>query len=527
MSQKWKRYVGEYPDDASSEDEDIVGVRPDGYTRSEMQERSAKLAEIDAFEKMRKVKVLNKAQHRGLMPSVRPRQGEYVTIVYDGKRLLRRIGDDEMDDALREMRRGERIEWSGGKELELAAVHEERALKTTSAWKVDGYVRKRRIACGNSKKRPKWGDTVLVRVLESVENLEIDQIESALSREDVREIVVGDGVEREGFETCLAAMKANEVAVVFVGGEYAETETDSKRNDWSAAVVLLEIRTKPTTDEDRVRSLKQRAGVLFAAGRHRRAEALYSRALIELDELYFQTPEDDPERKRVEDELAVPLLMNISLCARKRQCHDDEESLVTKALRLRHSPTPEFKAKAYLRRAAARIDLAKWKDAEDDLRIAASNTQTKNDDGKDSARAAARDVRRLLDRLNNARREERKAERKMYSAAAAEHDTEEKEKKAGKKKVLLYEKEIDARLKAQRPWEFDPDYHKITRAPRKPLEKSDAVLKEDNLREQYNSFDKEDEEYEKTKKMIERNWIMNAMYDTNGTGRRGQQPKGG
>lgn len=53
------------------------------------------------------------------------------------------------------------------------------------------------------------------------------------------------------------------------------------------------------------------------------------------------------------------------------------------------------------------------------------------------------------------------------------------------------------------------------------------MLREDNLKGQYQGFDQEDEERDKAVQMLRQNWIMQSMYDTNGTGRRGRTPKGG
>lgn len=501
---RWKNYLGEEAPEAESEDEDYMGVRKDGYTRDMMLARKAKLEVIENFEKRvsevrssNKIEVLQPPSHRSLAASVRPCEGAEVTVSYRviraehviaaGEREALRVGSPaeneewrhRLDELLRDMRRGEKLRAPCADglttvEVELHAVREERLLSpnASSEWAshIQGYARKRRLACGSSTERATWGDSVLVRFFEAPPlDANIDAIRLALAEETPREIIVGAGIEREGLETAVAAMKPDEIALVFAGGELALTEAQVVDNvgdeaNWSAAVQLLAIKRQSRSVEcdvadDEARNLKHRGGILAAAGRWRRAEAVYTRAVHRLDDAYASRTDEDV-RQRVEDELVVPLLLNIAVCARKRLAHADEENLITKALRLKHAQDATFRAKTYVRRAAARIDLAKWSDAQDDLRLAAANAkQTSN-------KAVLKDVARQLARLNTLRRAAHATTRKDFAGAEAafcsvvelpEHDTfADEHAKQPKPAPLLYQKEIDDRLKAQKPWVYDP-----------------------------------------------------------------------
>ncbi|KAJ8608920.1 hypothetical protein CTAYLR_005284 [Chrysophaeum taylorii] len=564
-SLRWKLYLGEEADEAESEDEDYLGGRSSGYTHDDMIARTKKLAAVEAFEEARRkglVEIVRPPSHRNhLAASVRPRVGEEVIFSYrasrgeetlaSGERIVARVGSPTNDDRrsvaidreLRDMRRGEKIRFEDDGttiEVELHVVCEERAVtRASSPWasRRDGSARKRRLECGRGLPRPTWGDTVVVRVLEAPPaDAHADAIALALEEEKPREVALGSGVEREGFETGLLAMKRDELAIVSASGEFCRSEAGEEKtscSEWTAAVRLLEIRKKreqPSIEEAEAvaRDLKRRGGVLAGMGRWRGAEALYTRALRHFDQATFAL--SDGARDNLENDLVVPLLLNIAVCARKRAGHQDEEALVTKALRLRHAPDAAFKAKAYVRRAAARVDLAKWDEAKEDLQLAADNAK------RADAKPVLKDVQRQLARLSDLRKAERAAKTKQYAGAKAafcdvvevtDDDDDGSRPRAHKAAPLLYEKEIDDRLKAQKPWEYDPDYHKIKHAPRQPLQPEPAVLKEDNLKDQYKAFDEEDEKHDKAVAQMRQNWVMNQMYDTNGTGRRGMKPKGG
>ena len=92
-----------------------------------------------------------------------------------------------------------------------------------------------------------------------------------------------------------------------------------------------------------------------------------------------------------------------------------------------------------------------------------------------------------------------------------------------------YGKEIDARLKATKPWLHDPSYYdgKLRRAVRSPNAPGMTVLREDNLQDQFDDMDAYEEEQQKLSTMLKRNLTMHQMYDCNGTGKRGgQMPRG-
>lgn len=489
--------VGEEADAAESEDEDYLGVKADGYTREEMIARQSKLAAIDKFEARvaaeraaKGIDVVRPPTHRAPVASVRPNEGAEVTATYmvrsgaetvaDGKREVVVVGQPggetwqlEIDKLLRDMRRGEVLRYAADDgsvyDVELGTVREERRLSpsASSAWAelTRGSVHKRRLVYSATPGRPTWGDVALVKWFEDPPvGARVEAVMLALIEEAPREIVVGAGVEREGLETAVAAMKRGEACIVTVQGEQTLTETDAiaetadASTSWTAAVLLVDIRRRSRNEdaaEEDALKLKKRGGELAKAGRWRRAEALYSRAIARLDETYSSRSEID--RTRVEDDLVVPLLLNIAVCARKRAAPRDEDVLITKALRLKHGQDVAFKAKAYVRRAAARVDLARWAEARDDLRLAAQNARLEDD------KAVLNDCRRQLARLKDQRKTDRQTAEKKFAGAKAAFcdvveiaDDEPASDAAPRKAPLLYEKEIADRLKAQKPWDYDP-----------------------------------------------------------------------
>ena len=117
----WKTYFGEAPDAHSSDDDDYHDGKAHGYTRAEARDRDRKWADIKAFEAARTLTVVNKADHRGLCMSVRPVDGAEAVVSYEvrdkGDTLLKQVkrqvvtvgaNDAQLDDVLRELRRGER-----------------------------------------------------------------------------------------------------------------------------------------------------------------------------------------------------------------------------------------------------------------------------------------------------------------------------------------------------------------------------------------------------------------------------------
>ena len=100
---------------------------------------------------------------------------------------------------------------------------------------------------------------------------------------------------------------------------------------------------------------------------------------------------------------------------------------------------------------------------------------------------------------------------------------------AAKKAPLLYEKEIDDRLKAAKPWLHDPAWVEgpLKRAVRVRGAPPQAVLREDDLQAEYDTMDAAVEQQAKLSRMLKQNLTMHQMYDCNGTGRRGgQMPRG-
>jgi len=507
-------------------------------------------------------------------------------------------------------------------EVELLNVRDERQLKNPhSPWtrSEDAKIVKKRLAAprvSKSLEKACFGDKVLARVakIPSSRKEKLDDVELA-----PKHITLGAGAVAEGLETALMAMKPEELALITLSGEFRLSEATASLKDeqiklsrrrnktkeeeevcYVARLDAIEKKkTQPSVEEavQEARQLKERGRKLFLAGKPRRAEALWTRALRLFDECNLAG--HDVRAREVEEELAVPLFLNLGQCARKRNCPVDEETLVTKAIIVKRNVAEDhaFRGKAYVRRAASRVDQGRWAAAKDDLR-AAQEAATRQHD-----KPVLNDVRTQLRRVKDIRAAQHAADQKLLlkhrmpdskqknqeprilveslnptswsdprnlppppavkeeavkeeeaatssseaatsssseavntssseavksSEEAATSSEEAAEDLRRKKKFpLLYEKEIDDRLKAQKPWVHDPDYDKdLKHAPRKPLEKLPDVLKEDDLEEHFKEFDKEDEEYGKLQNMVRQNWAMSNMYDTHGTGRRGMRPKG-
>ena len=574
---KWRFYYGEEADGASSEDEDYFpGGKKEGYTRDELAERKAKKEDIQNFENVRfkdykNLTILRPPHHKGVKPkSVRPRAGSEVEVVFRtykteapeklevdddlGLAAVNKVGtqperaifhvggENDVDSEITRvwlpalesyavrLRRGEvaASDWIEGQrlEVELFNVRDERDLRPRrSPWQPRGCVRKKRYAPPRVAPpvRPTWGDVAHVRVARltsSDADLETAALESL-------KVTVGAGEHPEGLESGIMAMKPDELALITVTGDFTKTEAEALQNEDDDDETLLflvrlddvkKTETKPPNEElvDEATKAKERGKALFLAGQPRRAEALWTRALRLLDLCELQ--KDDKFRAVVEEDLVVPLFLNLGQCARKRSCPTDEEVLITKALVVKRSQEdPEFRGKAYVRRAAARIDQGRWAAAKDDLRAA-------TDAAKDLKTAGIRnDIRRQLQRIKDLRAKQHQDDKKTSATGFLTDVTELPQEK---KKPLLYEKEINDRLKAQKPWDHDPDYDKTQHAPRKPLDPPEE-LKEPDLESEYKKMDDADAEDEKFSNMARQNWVMSNMYDTHGTGRRGMRPKGG
>ena len=144
-------------------------------------ERDRKWAEIKAFEAAH-LTVLTKADHRGLCRSVRPSTaprpwcargaGQRRHAAEKVKRAVVTVGanDAQLDDVLRELRRGERarVAFDDKPWTPRSAVRRvERAIAPRpSPWAplIQGACRSKRVALGSSSRRPRWGDTVTVRI---------------------------------------------------------------------------------------------------------------------------------------------------------------------------------------------------------------------------------------------------------------------------------------------------------------------------------------------------------------------------
>jgi len=396
-------------------------------------------------------------------------------------------------------------------------------------------------------RRPRWGDTVVVRYCDQVMMKDdvVTHLNEIKFNHGPERIEIGKGVAVEGLEIGLMAMKVGEVALLSWTGEYRWNEIEALKNaslddDTEIRIILrLDAIESPEVPENsaleaeaEATEYKRRGAALYSAKRFRRAEALFTRGLLCLDHC---TSFDEAGRIRTEEALVVPLFLNVAQCARKRESFKDEENLISKALLVKRQQKEDhaFRAKVYVRRANARIDLGDKTGAKDDLRLA--NEAARLIQAPDNAVFLA-DIRRVLHRLKHYKPTQSKL---LVNAAKVlqKRDTSEtadtiennnpSSTPAQEKLGLLYEKEIDDRLKASKPWLHDPNYNHKEHAPRKPVEMLPPVLKEDDLKSEYKKIDENEEEMEKIRRSMEQSYIMRQMYDTNGTGRRGKQPING
>lgn len=110
--------------------------------------------------------------------------------------------------------------------------------------------------------------------------------------------------------------------------------------------------------------LREMGTALFKAGRTRRAEAKYA-AGADLFTVMAAESEFDPaaaEDNRAAAAAAVPLYNNLALCMFRRGAWREAEEACTECLDLAPGDV-----KASLRRAAARLELGRWEEAEADL----------------------------------------------------------------------------------------------------------------------------------------------------------------
>ena len=311
MATTWKTYFGEAPEAHSSDDDDYHDGRPNGYTRDEARERDRKWSEIKAFEAARTLTVVNKADHRGLCRSVRPVDGAEAVVSYEvrdkGDTLLKQVkrqvvtvgaNDAQLDDVLRELRRGERARVAlDDKTLDVTLhfVRAERSIAPRqSPWAplIQGACRSKRVALGFSSRRPRWGDAVTVRIGDG---------------ESQRVVLGGAHDLGEGVEAALLGMKAGEVCEVVASGEFGSGRCCVALDDIEAGA--------PEKNEDGARrvAVQGRARGLAFVQRNewRRAEAVFSRALGALEENLDLLKIED--RRDIEDEVVAPLLLDLSL----------------------------------------------------------------------------------------------------------------------------------------------------------------------------------------------------------------------
>jgi tetratricopeptide (TPR) repeat protein len=535
MATTWKTYFGEAPEAHSSDDDDYHEGKPNGYTRDEARERDRKWAEIKAFEAARTITVLTKADHRGLCRSVRPVDGAEAVVSYDvrdkgdtllkqAKRQVVTVGanDAQLDDVLRELRRGERarITLNDGSTMDVTLhfVRAERAIAPRpSPWAplIQGACRSKRVALGASSQRPRWGDTATVRIGADEASLGASQ----------RVVLGGAHDLGEGVEAALLGMKTGEACVVVASGEFGEGRCCVALDD------IEESAPAPDVDGARRVAAQGRARGLGFAQRNewRRAEAMFSRALGALEENLDLLKIED--RRDIESEVVAPLLLDIAACARRRRGYSDEDVCLTKALGLAvERAGGAARARALLRRGAARADLERFVEARDDLKRAAQDARMIVTDSNASteARKDMRDAyeacRTELERLVRQRKEQKAREKTGLFGGldrAFSDVVEVTDDKPPKPPPLLYEREIDATLRKKQPWNHDPRYYDLPRAVHTappPAEK----IRTDDLKGEFNEIDEAETEQAKLSSMLRQNVVMQQMYDCNGTGRRGK-----
>ncbi|KAJ1462510.1 hypothetical protein M885DRAFT_610555 [Pelagophyceae sp. CCMP2097] len=540
-------YTGEDGGEASSEDEDLFEGRT--CTRDELIERDKKWALITTFEQLRAktVATVLHPSHRGFSRTVRPREGAKVVVSYSipqgGGALLARVREVVTLDGTSElsrhgleaevlsMRRGEIVSVAtkdGFKAtLELHCVRDKRLVApnhTTKKWcaagLVDGVARRRRLSLRHdhaseerSARRPRFGDIVVLRMARSEKEL--------ASVERIRIVLGAPNGLSEGIEAAVLASKPGEKSKVATTGEFSLQEADCINDCINEATLRqvefcfleLESMTTPAdggdlltaqeVDDLSVAGLKRRGTALCGAKRWRRAEALFSRAAVQLAEDVNAGPMWDNSA------LLVRLLLNIALCANKRLAPRDEDSALTRALSLlskapsrREPEYTDLYRKLHLRRASANIDLELWDAAEADLRITLGPEAAPD--------ALAKDAQRQLRRLQAARAAAAKEATWAQGLSRQADDFTDR--------PLLYEAEIDARAKAQRPWAHaDPDA--LPRAPRQ-TPAGPAQMREDDMASQILDLETQERESEDMAGMLQRSLHMHQMYDTYGTGKR-------
>ena len=530
MATTWKTYFGEAPEAHSSDDDDYHEGKPNGYTRDEARERDRKWAEIKAFEAARTITVLTKADHRGLCRSVRPVDGAEAVVSYDvrdeGDTLLKTVkrqvvtvgtNDAQLDDVLRELRRGERarITLNDGSTMDVTLhfVRVERAVAPRpSPWAplIQGACRARRVALGSSSQRPRWGDTVTVRIGDG---------------ESQRVVLGGAHDLEDGVEAALLGMKAGEACEVVASGEFGSGKCCVALDDIEASV------HEPDVDKARRVAVQGRARGLAFVQRNewRRAEAVFSRALGALEENLDLLKIED--RRDIESEVVAPLLLDIAACARRRRGFVDEDVCLTKALGLAvERAGGAARARVLLRRGAARADLERFVEARDDLKRAAQDARKIAIDSNASteARKDMRDAydacRTELERLVRHRKEQKAREKEGLFGGldrAFSDVVEVSDDKPPKPPPLLYEKEIETTLRKKQPWRHDPRYYDVPRAPHVVPPPAETI-RTDDLKGEFEEIDESEAEQAKLSSMLRQNVVMQQMYDCNGTGRRGK-----
>jgi len=237
------------------------------------------------------------------------------------------------------------------------------------------------------------------------------------------------------------------------------------------------------------------------------------------------------DRRDIENEVVAPLLLDIAACARRRQGFSDEDVCLTKALGLAvEREGGAARARALLRRGAARADLERFAEAKDDLKRAAQDARKIATDANASmeARKDMRDAyeacRTELERLVRQRKEQKAREKAGLFGGldrAFSDVVEVSDDKPPKPPPLLYEKEIETTLRKKQPWNHDPRYYDVPRAPHVVPPPAETI-RTDNLKGEFEAIDEAETEQAKLSSMLRQNVVMQQMYDCNGTGRRGK-----
>ena len=270
-----------------------------------------------------------------------------------------------------------------------------------------------------------------------------DALYKASESVDPQSIKLGQGDVCEGLEIAVLAMRPGEGCIVTCDGAYGDP-CYAVRKVGLGPAIRAAVRLDAVTEGDEDASyLKERGAMLLGEGECRRAEACFTRAARRAEAQLKALDEDDDEAFAKLKDVLARCLLNVALCCKKRNGRRDEiavldgalgvlgddvdEALVNEVEAAMSSATVLLRAKARLRRGAARGSLGDADAASLDL-TAADALAARIVDEVPAAAALRRDVVR---------------ERRAQAASAARR--RRREKAAFKGKELFDERDAAAR----------------------------------------------------------------------------------